>query len=246
MAAAAVGVLALASPALATVRHVHPGQSIQAAINHAHAGDVIHLAAGDYHQNVTIQKSGITLEGSGPGPNGSRILPSAHPVASPCSGPGVVHGICIAGPAARVSGTVIRGLSVHRFSGVGVLSFHAAHTTVRNVLTAHNGSYGISGFDLTGVVYTNDVALHNGEPGFYVGDSPHANAIVTGNRAHGIGDERFGFFFRDSEHGLYAHNLAKGNCVGIMTLDTGCAGRGRLRRDPPEPDLPQPEGVPAR
>ena len=44
---------------------------------------------------------------------------------------------------------------------------------------------------------------------------------MTHNTATG---NLFGFFFRDSEHGLFAHNFAKGNCVGIMTLDTGSPG----------------------
>ena len=71
------------------------------------------------------------------------------------------------------------------------------------------------------ITYTHNVASGSEEAGFYVGDSPDAEAVVTHNTATG---NLFGFFFRDSEHGLYAHNFAKGNCVGIMTLDTGAPG----------------------
>ena len=67
VAAAAVGVLALASPALATVRHVHPGQSIQAAINASDPGDTVKVAAGVYHQNLTITTTNLTLWGAGGG-----------------------------------------------------------------------------------------------------------------------------------------------------------------------------------
>ena len=83
VAAAAVGVLALASPALATVRHVHPGQSIQAAINASHPGDTIKVAAGVYHQNLTITTSHITLWGAGGGRHGTILRPRKNPLAQP-------------------------------------------------------------------------------------------------------------------------------------------------------------------
>ena len=84
-----------------------------------------------------------------------------------------------------------------------------------------NAGYGIAAFVNNHITYTHNVASGSEEAGFYVGDSPDAEAVVTHNTATG---NLFGFFFRDSQHGLYAHNLAKGNCVGIMTLDTGSPG----------------------
>jgi hypothetical protein len=233
VAAAAIGVLALASPALATVRHVHPGQSIQAAINASHPGDTIKVAAGVYHQNLTIRTSHITLWGAGGGRHGTILLPRRHPLASPCTNANgsvvFVSGICSAGqfdpatgePGAPIDGTTIHGFRVVGFSDTGILFFNDTHTVVSGNRALGNGGYGIAAFVNNHITYRHNVASGSEEAGFYVGDSPDAEAVVKHNTATG---NLFGFFFRDSEHGLFAHNLAKGNCVGIMTLDTGGPG----------------------
>jgi len=55
--------LTLATPALASgAIHVWPGHSIQRAINSAHAGQTIVVHRGPYHETLTINKSGLTLE----------------------------------------------------------------------------------------------------------------------------------------------------------------------------------------
>ena len=99
VASALMGALAfVATTGVAEARTlvVHPGQSIQRAVDRAHRGDTVRLAPGTYHQNVTIQKR-ISLVGAGWGPHGSRLFPAANPVSSVCSSPGSVHGICVAG-----------------------------------------------------------------------------------------------------------------------------------------------------
>jgi len=233
VAAAAVGVLALASPAFATVRHVHPGQSIQAAINASHPGDTIKVAAGVYHQNLTITTNDITLWGAGGGRHGTILRPRAHPLASPCTNSDgstvFVNGICSVGqfdpatgdPAAPIDGTTIHGFRVVGFSSTGIIFFNDAHTVVSGNRAIGNEDYGIAAFVNDHIAYTHNVATGSGEAGFYIGDSPDAQAVVTHNTATG---NLFGLFFRDSEHGLLANNFTKGNCVGIMTLDTGSPG----------------------
>ena len=254
-AAAAVGVLALASPAFATVRHVHPGQSIQAAINASHPGDTIKVAAGVYHQNLTIATNHITLWGAGSGRHGTVLKPRKHPLPSPCTNSNgtakFVNGICSVGqfdpatgdPGAPIDGTTIHGFRVVGFSSTGIIFFNDAHTVVSGNRAIGNADYGIAAFVNNHITYTHNVATGSEEAGFYIGDSPDAEAVVTHNVAKG---NLFGFFFRDSQHGLFAHDFTKGNCVGIMTLDTGGARRRGLRRDRAEPDLPQPEGLPGR
>jgi len=209
---------------------VHPGQSIQRAVNRAHRGDTVRLAPGTYHQNVTIRKR-ISLVGAGWGRHGSRLFPAAHPVPSVCSSPGSVHGICVAGrfdqhgnPVAPVSGVTIRNLSVHEFSGFGIGMFIANGTTVRGVAAVGNGEYGISGFVLHGVRFVHDLARSNGAPGFYIGDSPRANAVVAGNRAFRNGTsgvEGIGILIRDSSWGRMWGNVARNNCAGIVIVDSG-------------------------
>ena len=233
VAAAAVGILAMASPALATVRHVHPGQSIQAAINASNPGDTIKVAAGVYHQNLTITTSHITLWGAGGGRHGTILRPRKHPLPSLCTsrsgGQVFVNGICGAGqfdpatgaPGAPIDGTTIHGFRVVGFSSTGIIFFNDSNTVISGNRAIANPDYGIAAFVNHNITYTHNFATGSEEAGFYIGDSPDAEAVVTHNTSTG---NLFGFFFRDSQHGLFAHNFAKGNCVGIMTLDTGSPG----------------------
>jgi hypothetical protein len=233
VAAVAVGILAMASPALATVRHVHPGQSIQAAINASNPGDTIKVAAGVYHQNLTITTNRITLWGAGGGRHGTILRPRTKPLDSPCTSQDgsvvAVSGICSVGrfdpatgdPGAPIMGTTIHGFRVVGFSDTGILFFNDADTVVSGNRAIGNGGYGIAAFLNHDITYTHNSATGSEEAGFYIGDSPDAEAVVTRNTAKG---NLFGFFFRDSEHGFFGHNFAKGNCVGIMTLDTGSPG----------------------
>lgn len=234
MAALAAGLAAWAlsgGVAQADVIHVHPGQSIQDAVDMAHPGDTVRLAPGDYFQNVTIQTNGLTLTGAGDGPNGSRLHGGGPTVPGICVSPGSVTGICVAGktdssgnPVAPTSHVTVRDLSVHGFSGFGVGLFFVNHTKVHEVLAADNGEYGISGFVLHGVTFTHNTSVHNGAPGFYIGDSPKARAIVAWNRSSGNGAsgvEGIGFLFRDASWGRVWRNRASGNCAGFLFVDSG-------------------------
>jgi len=228
LALVAWGVVAGAAHAATLV--VHPGQSIQRAVNHAQRGDTVRLLPGIYRQNVTIRK-GISLVGSGHGRHGSRLVAGNVPVPSPCSQGSSVNGICVVGQfgqggnlGAPVRGVTIRNLSVRGFGGFGIILLNANHTTVRGVAAIRNAEYGISGFVLHGVRFLHDVAVLNGAPGFYIGDSPRANAVVTGNRSFGNGAssgvEGIGFLFRDSSWGNVWGNTARGNCAGMVFVDT--------------------------
>jgi hypothetical protein len=117
----------------------------------------------------------------------------------------------------------IQGLTVTGFTGDGVFAFSAEDLTVERVRASENGEYGIVGFVLTGVSYVDNVAVRNGEPGFYIGDSPDAEAVVVGNTSiqNGVGVEGFGFLFRDASHGLVLDNTARRNCLGFIFVDTG-------------------------
>ena len=231
----ALAVLALlgsARAAGADVIHVKPGESIQAAIDGASPGDTIKVAQGTYHENIAITKNDITLRGAGP--SRVRLRPAETPTPNICSfeeeGVLFIDGICVAGafdpetfePGDPVVGTTITGFDVKGFNGFGVILLNANDSTVKRVWASFNGGYGISGFFLSGVRFQWNIAHHNGEPGFYVGDSPEANALVSFNRAFkngpGLG---FGMLFRDSSMGVVHHNRVWGNCVGMVFLDAG-------------------------
>lgn len=67
LAGAAAGLLiglGTAPPAhAATVRVVHPGQSIQQAVDGARPGDTILVLPGTYHESVLLTASDVTLRG---------------------------------------------------------------------------------------------------------------------------------------------------------------------------------------
>src|SRR5947209_3353300 len=180
--------LLTATPALAKTIHVHPGQSIQAAINAAKPGDTIVVDAGVYHENLVITKDRLQLEGAGPGATVLVTPATPNPVPPQCGSSTVFHGICVAGafdaagnPGDPVKGVQIEGFSVLGFPGFGILDLNAKDSTVENVEAASNASYGISGALLNGISYFGNVSHDNGEPGVYVGDSPRAHAAVVGN-----------------------------------------------------------------
>lgn len=197
---------------------------------------------GVYHENVAITKNRIKLRGDGR--RKTVLMPADEPTPSPCTievAPGVflVDGVCIAGefdPVTFELGPPVRGTKVERlhvtgFSGFGVILLNANRSTVKRVQASHNEGYGISGFVLSGVRFLQNHAHHNGEPGFYVGDSPHARAVIVGNRAH---DNEMGILLRDASRGLVRHNRLWDNCLGVLVIETGApdpAERWRLRRN---------------
>jgi parallel beta helix pectate lyase-like protein len=226
---ATVALVALAPVANAAIIHVHQGQSIQAAIDNADPGDTIVVAPGVYRENLTISENHITLRGTIGRERRTVLKPAETPTPSFCTQDSSVNGICAVGeidangnPGAPIVGTRIKGFVVNGFSGFGIALFNAKHTTVSWSRALNNEGYGISGFALEEVWLLHNVAHHNGEPGFYIGDSPDADAVVIGNRSHhNVGGEGDGFLFRDASEGIVRNNRAWDNCSGFIFVDSG-------------------------
>jgi nitrous oxidase accessory protein NosD len=222
---AAIALTVLAAPAFAKTRNVWPGHSIQKAVNRAHPGDTVLVHRGTYHQTVVIRKNGIHLVG-----HHVTLLPPAHPtgLCTQVSAPSV-SGICVVGnlgssfnaipPAAR--GNSISGFRVEHFSGEGIFLYNVAGTSITHDIAAWNGDYGIVGFVQHGGRYLWNVSHDNGAPGFYLGDSPHANYVIAHNVAF---NNEFGIFVRHSAHGVVRDNQMWGNCIGVFFLDDGQPG----------------------
>lgn len=224
---AAVGVASLAAalPAQARGIQVNAGESIQAAIDSAHPGDTIRVGPGVFQENLTITKSRIHVVGAG---IGKTVLEPGAEATGPCvdpSDPTTINGFCVVGnfdTFVPVKDTLIKGFTIRNFPGFGVFAFNANQLTVDETEAEGNGGYGISGFVLHDVTFTDDIAHDNGEPGFYIGDSPNAEAVVKGNVSYrNSGDEGDGILIRDSSNGDVSANNVWGNCVGITVVDSG-------------------------
>src|SRR5215471_19154409 len=86
---------AAAASSAGNVIVVHPGQSIQAAVNHAQPGDTVLVEPGVYQQAVIIRTDGITLRGSGNFHGGTVIVPPSTPPNNLCTSAFGPTGVCI-------------------------------------------------------------------------------------------------------------------------------------------------------
>jgi hypothetical protein len=236
MASVGVGIAGMAAfvlpwtPAYAATINVTPGHSIQAAVNAAHPGDTVHVAAGTYHESVEVKKS-LNIIGDG---QGATILvpPSSPPTKQSAfcfnpQDPSSFNGMCIHGVIDQnfnvtnpVGAVRVSGFTVKNFQGIGVVFFGASSPHVDHSTFLNNRDYGTTAFVSSNDVFDSNVSNLNGEAGIYVGDSPHANAIVTNNQT--MNNANFGIFVRDaSGPGQIANNVTRGNCGGIFFLNTG-------------------------
>jgi hypothetical protein len=201
---------------------VHPGQSIQAAIDASNPGGTIFVIRGTYAEHLVITKR-VNIIGFG-----ATLTPPAGDAApSPCSDPDPnTDGICIAGQftvddqgnptiTSYVQRVSITGLTVSGFGGSGIMQFAGQGSTfIANVATG-NAGYGIAAFESTGTTELFNRAQGSGEAGLYIGDSHPANANLFANE---VSDNGFGIFVRDAEHGSIFGNSSHDNCVGILFL----------------------------
>jgi hypothetical protein len=219
---AALTTLSLAGPALAG----DDDFNIQEAVDDADPGDTIHIPSGTYAQNVTITTDGISLDGDGD----VVLTPPDDPKPTDCDdgNKARVSGICIYGDVTfptTVDGEVvvndavedvsISGITVEGFTGDGVIGLGTENLSVRHSAFKDNHGYGAASFVTHGTTFKDNAAVGNEEAGFYIGDSPDADAAVHGNYS---ADNELGFFFRHASNGEASYNVAKENCIGILIL----------------------------
>jgi len=226
---AAVAALAVAAPAAqAKTRVVKPGHSIQAKINHSKPGDTVLVKPGTYAQSLAITKNRITLRGKG-----VTLTEPANAPNTQCNGGGAVTGICVTGQGDFNAGTVskyvnrvrILGIRVKGFSGDGIFAFGASRLTVSHVKLRKNKGYGVFALVSKRTRYLHNSASGNGDAGFYLGDSPSANAIVAGNRSVG---NAMGVLFRHAKGADIHNNVLDGNCAGVIVLADAPGPAGKV------------------
>jgi parallel beta-helix repeat protein len=217
---------ALVVPAAgADVLVVSPGQSIQAAIDAAPPGSTVSLTPGTFNENVVIAKNGITLQGAGP--SATFLRAPAAPRNTPCDpveGPGATSAICIIGDVDVATGQVrtpvlnsrVTGLNIDGFSSYGILVIGADGITVDGNVSSNNGAYGVFAIASSRIQFLSNSTNGNVQAGLYIGSSPDANAVVTGNTANGnLGD---GILLGVSNDGTVSDNTFSGNCTGIRVV----------------------------
>ena len=86
-------------------------------------------------------------------------------------------------PDRRRSGPRIRGFRVQGFRDFGAIAFNATKTTFRNNTFIRDDEYGVAAFSSRRTKFVDNVAIEGEVAGFYVGDSPHAKAVLRDNVA---------------------------------------------------------------
>lgn len=212
------------------VRHVGPGDSIQAAIDAASAGDTIVVAPGTYRENLTIQKDGITLRGAGAGRTVLEMPAAGAEHASNCNENGEVSGVCIAGVftlnsdvlGKPVSDVRVSGFSVKGFTRFGIVTYNAHDTVVSDNAVSGARHFGLVAFEVKGLDLLRNRSTDNGETGLYVADADDADLVVEGNTTSGnTNGGGIGMYFRDASGAVVRGNTVEQNCVGMLLVDSG-------------------------
>ncbi|MFD5798685.1 right-handed parallel beta-helix repeat-containing protein [Streptomyces diastatochromogenes] len=215
---------AVSSPAARTLT-VHPGESIQKAVDAARAGDTVLVQAGTYHESVTVKTSGLTLRGVGP--RTVIVPPEKKAVPSPKAAVGCVEGgkgICVVGLRNKpVADVTVSDLKLTGFSSVGVWSLATDRLTVQRVWAEKNGKWGISQEHSTRGVFRNNVARDNGDAGLYLanttmsekGATDSRGMVVEGNTLEG---NRNGLTVLRLRNLTVQRNYLTGNCTGMIVI----------------------------
>ncbi|MGW3207826.1 right-handed parallel beta-helix repeat-containing protein [Streptomyces sp. NPDC001135] len=226
---AVLGALLGAAPASATpqVHVVHPGESIQKAVDAARSGDTVLVQAGTYHESIEVTTSGITLRGVGPDtvlepPATDAKTKSGATDKKSCAGQG--NGICVVGAKNQpVRNVTVADLTVTGFAKIGVIAVGADGLTVRAVTADKNGQWGIAEERSTRSVYRQDIARSNGDAGLFLANTITAEqgaadtqgTVLDQNQLEG---NRIGITVRRLRNLTVKHNYLTGNCAGVFVV----------------------------
>ena len=212
------------------VRVVHPGESIQDAVDAAAPGDVVLVTPGTYHESVTVRTPGLTLRGTGP----RTVIEPALKIASApkpgqrpaptgsCGATG--NGICVVGTRrTALAGVTVRSLTVTGFARAGVYATATDRLTVRDVTSAGNGVWGIAQEGSTRGVFRDNTARGNGDAGLFLANTVAEEQGALDTRGTVVGHNRLignriGVTVRRLRDLTVARNLATGNCAGMFVV----------------------------
>jgi len=202
---------------------VHPGESIQAAIDAAPPGATIVVEPGVYHEAgatraLTIAKNGIhligrarpgkpvVLEQAGTQEHGVWVSPtdtldSTDAEEPPCGPSG-----------ARLDGFVLRGFTVQGFAGFGVYLACVDHFELRGNTARDDGEYSLFPVRSSHGRMTDNAASGTvSDSCIYVGQDD--DIVVEHNRAT---DCQIGLQIENSTHVRFSSNVAENNTAGMI------------------------------
>ncbi|MEV5904677.1 right-handed parallel beta-helix repeat-containing protein [Streptomyces sp. NPDC052127] len=245
--AALIGTGLGAAPPVAAhrVHVVHPGESIQKAVDAAQPGDTVLLTYGTYHESVEVSTPGLTLRGVG---RGTVLEPEAGASTgtAPSTGSGAAktgktgkdgkagkaanscaaggNGICVVGTKDHnVDDVTVASLTVSGFAKTGLYATEADGLTVRRVTAVKNGVWGIATEHSVHGVFRNNTARDNGDAGLFLantvkeeqGATDTEGTVVEHNRLEG---NRIGVTVRRLRNLTLAGNHLTGNCAGVFVV----------------------------
>jgi hypothetical protein len=219
--AAVVGAGLGAAPASAghMTHVVHPGESIQKAVDAAAPGDTVLLTPGTYRQSVQISTSGLTLRGTG---RGTVIEPGTEKAVGSCAEAG--NGICVTGTKDHpVQDVTVASLKVTGFTRSGLFARTADRLTVRNVTAVKNGVWGIAQERSLHGTFRHNTVRDNGDAGLFLantidteeGAADAQGTVVEHNRMVG---NRIGVTVRRLRNLSVAGNDITDNCAGVFVV----------------------------
>ncbi|WP_306186749.1 MULTISPECIES: nitrous oxide reductase family maturation protein NosD [unclassified Streptomyces] len=197
---------------------VHPGESIQKAVDSAKAGDTVLVLPGTYHQSVKVTTPGLILRGMG----SATVLEPAPKATDDCGKRG--NGICVAGTKTkRLKGVTVSDLKVTGFSHAGVIAVAADGLTVRRVTAEKNGVWGLAEERSEHSAYRQNTLRNNGDAGIFLANTISAEegapdtkgTVITGNRME---DNRIGVTVRRLRNLTVTANNVTGNCAGVFLV----------------------------
>lgn len=221
----AVIALTCALPAVARTRVVHPGESIQAAVDRSRPGDTVLVLPGRYREPgrpcptdatltcaVVISQDDIRLRGQ-PRPGAPVVLENAggQHTGIAVARVGASGAECLSQPRQRIDGARVEDLTVKGFDENGVFFFCVDHWLIDSVAAHDNKGYGLYPSHCGPGRVLRSVATGANDTGFYVGQSHDVR--MDQNLAY---DNVNGFEVESSIRVQVDHNVAFGNTAGLV------------------------------